>query len=192
LALHFLAFAFSRMHNNPNVALGWCSATLHITLLAIIAAVPRTVDPARWLAETLLVSSAIEQALATCLHYTAGGVSIVSEAAATASVSSSGRSTPSPSDNGSADQGRDYFSQEPFNGFVPDPDDNLIAKLSKLSIHQGWSKNEAKRRRAELVEFEVLRHYGPDKSSLEKWQELCRDVTIDPAPPSITQCKKAS
>jgi hypothetical protein len=191
LALHFLAFPFAQMHNRPNVLLGWCSATLNIILLAIIAAVPRTVDPARWLAETALVSSAIEEALATCLHYAEGGVSIISEAAATASVSSSDRSTP-PSDNGSADQGRDYFSQDPFNGFVPDPDDNLIAKLSKLSIHQGWSKNEAKRRRAELVDFEVLRHYGPDKSSLEKWQELCRDVTIDPAPPSITQCKKAS
>lgn len=80
--------------------------------------------------------------------------------------------------------------QEEFHGFVPSPEDDLIAKLSKLSIHQGWSKNEEKRRRAEVVEFEVLRHYGPDKSSLAKWQELCRDVKIDPIPQSITQCKK--
>ncbi|KAH8644453.1 hypothetical protein IG631_01917 [Alternaria alternata] len=81
--------------------------------------------------------------------------------------------------------------REEFHGFVPSPEDDLIAKLSKLSIHQGWSKNEEKRRRAEVVEFEVLRHYGPDKSSLAKWQELCRDVKIDPIPQSITQCKKA-
>lgn len=108
----------------------------------------------------------------------------------TASDSSSDCSTPPPSDNGSSDQGHDYFAQEEFHGFVPSPEDDLIAKLSKLSIHQGWSKNEEKRRRAEVVEFEVLRHYGPDKSSLAKWQELCRDVKIDPIPQSITQCKK--
>ena len=27
-------------------------------------------------------------------------------------------------------------------------------------------------------------------AKLEKWQELCRDVGIDPAPPSIKKCKK--
>ncbi|KAI4627252.1 uncharacterized protein J4E87_003814 [Alternaria ethzedia] len=110
-----------------------------------------------------------------------GGVSIVPEAGTTASPSSSDRSTPPPSDDGSSDEVRDYFSQEKFNGFVPDPEDDLIAKLSKLSIHQGWSKSEAKRRRAEVVDFEVSRHYGPDKSKLENWQKLCRDVKIEPA-----------
>ncbi|KAI4922317.1 hypothetical protein J4E90_000746 [Alternaria incomplexa] len=110
-----------------------------------------------------------------------GGVSIVPEAGTTASPSSSDRSTPPPSDDGTSDEVRDYFSQEKFNGFVPDPEDDLIAKLSKLSIHQGWSKSEAKRRRAEVVEFEVSRHYGPDKSKLENWQKLCRDVKIEPA-----------
>ncbi|KAL1800495.1 hypothetical protein ACET3X_000837 [Alternaria dauci] len=100
-------------------------------------------------------------------------------------------STPPPSDNGSDDQDHDYFAQDEFHGFVPNPEDDLVAKLSKLSIHQGWSKKEEKRRRAEVVEFEVLRHYGPDKSSLAKWQELCRDVQIEPIPPSITQCRKA-
>ncbi|KAI4655593.1 hypothetical protein J4E93_000307 [Alternaria ventricosa] len=110
-----------------------------------------------------------------------GGVSIAPEAVTTASASSSDRSTPPPSDDGSSDEFRDYFSQEKFNGFVPDPEDDLIAKLSKLSIHQGWSKSEAKRRRAEVVEFEVSRHYGHDKSKLENWQKLCRDVKIEPA-----------
>lgn len=95
------------------------------------------------------------------------------EAVITASASSSDRSTPPPSDNGSSDEGPDYFSQEKFDGFVPNPEDDLIAKLSKLSIHKGWSKNEVKRRRAEVVEFEVSRHYGPNKSKLENWQELC-------------------
>ncbi|KAH6872923.1 hypothetical protein BKA58DRAFT_439009 [Alternaria rosae] len=105
-----------------------------------------------------------------------GGVSIVPEAVITVSASSSERSIPLPSDDGSSDEVRDCFSQEQFNGFVPDPEDDLIAKLSKLSIHQGWSKNEAKCRRAEVVEFEVSRHYGLDKSKLENWQELCRDA----------------
>ncbi|KAI4955404.1 hypothetical protein J4E91_001264 [Alternaria rosae] len=86
-----------------------------------------------------------------------GGVSIVPEAVITASASSSERSTPPPpSDDGFSDEGPDYFSQEKFNAFVPNPEDDLIAKLSKLSIHKGWSKNEAKRHRAEVVEFEAL------------------------------------
>lgn len=33
--------------------------------------------------------------------------------------------------------------------------------------------------------------YGTDASRLEKWQQLCRDLS-KPAGPSITQCKKVS
>jgi hypothetical protein len=75
----------------------------------------------------------------------------------------------SSSGNGSFNEGHDYFAQKEFHGFVPNPEDDLIAKLSKLSIHQGWSKNEEKRRCDEVVEFEVLRYYCPDKSNLARW-----------------------
>lgn len=62
--------------------------------------------------------------------------------------------------------------------------------FNRLAIREGWSKKQRNKHRTEAIvgELEVL--YGTNNEKLEKWQELCRDVGIDPAPPSITQCKK--
>ena len=87
-----------------------------------------------------------------------------------------------------------YWSQSA--GFNPDPTADLLSEFNRLSIHAGWSqKSKIRNRRfAEACEAEFDHHFqvsaGADK--LQTWQLLCVEVEIDPAPPSITQCKKVS
>lgn len=44
--------------------------------------------------------------------------------------------------------------------------------------------------KAQTVGTEFTSFYGNDARVTERWQELCRDCGINPAPPSIGQCKK--
>lgn len=81
-------------------------------------------------------------------------------------------------------------------GFNLDPTAGILSEFNRLSIHEGWSlKSKVRNRRfAEACEAEFEHHFqtlaGADK--LQTWQLLCVEVEINPAPPSITQCKKAS
>ncbi|KAF1947868.1 hypothetical protein EJ02DRAFT_417355 [Clathrospora elynae] len=120
-----------------------------------------------------------------------GGVSVSSAPASEAAPASpSERGTPPPSDSGSSDVGDlNYFAK--FNSFVANPEAGFIAEFKRLAIHENWSEKQKKVRRADAVEYEIARHYGTDKTKLEKWQELCGEVKIEPVPLSITKCKKA-
>lgn len=43
--------------------------------------------------------------------------------------------------------------------------------------------------RVEAINAYFADQYGTDFSKLEKWQQLCIDVDVDPVPSSIKQCK---
>lgn len=112
----------------------------------------------------------------------------------TSNLASSNNSTPAGSDAGSysrstasssADPG--YFAQH---GVTPGPKDDFNSLFNRLAIKEGLSKSQRKKRRHEAIAGEIDAIYGRDTSKLEKWQELCRDVKIEPVPSSITQCKK--
>lgn len=62
--------------------------------------------------------------------------------------------------------------------------------FNRLAIQEGWTKTQRKKRRHEAIAGEIEGIYGTDNTKLEKWQELCRDVKIEPVPTSITKCRK--
>jgi hypothetical protein len=110
------------------------------------------------------------------------------------SSSPRGRNTPSASDAGSSasDAGSSahdagYFAQY---GFKQNPDLTFIANFERFAITQGWSKMEKKSRRPEAFEAEFDLYVGTDVTKLEGWQRMCKNCLIEPAPPSIKQCKK--
>jgi hypothetical protein len=84
---------------------------------------------------------------------------------------------------------QDYFGRF---GFARRSDEDLSAAFKRLTLEQGWSKKNKKQKHREAdywaTQFEV--YYGADATKLEKWQELCKDVGIEPIPPSIKKCKK--
>lgn len=54
----------------------------------------------------------------------------------------------------------------------------------------GWSKEERKKRRPEVITAEIDALYGTDTNDLKMWRRLCSDVNVDPVPQSIPDCKK--
>lgn len=84
--------------------------------------------------------------------------------------------------------GNNYF--ENFVGFAANPTANFLTEFDRLAAHQGWSKQEKKRRRHEALEAEFDTHYSTATDKLEKWQDLCDEIGIQPTPQSITQCEK--
>jgi hypothetical protein len=62
--------------------------------------------------------------------------------------------------------------------------------FNRLAIREGLSKKQRKERRGLAIAGEIEGIYGKDGTKLENWQHLCRDVKIEPIPPSVTQCKK--
>lgn len=62
--------------------------------------------------------------------------------------------------------------------------------FNRLAVKEGWSKTQRKKHRPEAIAGEIEAIYGTDTNKLEKWQELCFDVMIEPLPQSITKCKK--
>ena len=80
-----------------------------------------------------------------------------------------------------------YFAQH---GITGGPKDDFNSLFNRLAIKEGWSKNQRKKRRHEAIAGEIDAIYGADTTKLEKWRELCRDIKIEPVPPSITKCKK--
>ncbi|KAF2189997.1 hypothetical protein K469DRAFT_747283 [Zopfia rhizophila CBS 207.26] len=119
------------------------------------------------------------QHLTTSLSVSNGSANTTDTASATDDGSPAGG--PLRSDPGStviAGTVSNYWSR--FHGFKPDPTASWSAKSKKQS-----------RRRAEAYEAEFGVHFGSNPSKLETWQDLCKEVGIEPVPKSITQCKKA-
>ncbi|KAF2633688.1 hypothetical protein BU25DRAFT_416862 [Macroventuria anomochaeta] len=95
---------------------------------------------------------------------------------------------PDGSESGSSSVDVGYFA---LHGITSGPNDDFNFMFNRLAIKEGWSKTQRKKRRHEAIAGEIEAIYGADTTKLEKWQELCRDVRIEPVPQSITKCKKA-
>ena len=95
--------------------------------------------------------------------------------------------TPGDSDSDSSGADLGYFA---MHGITAGPDDDFNSMFNRLEIQEGWSMTERKKHRQEALAGEIRGIYGTDNTKLEKWQELCRDVKIEPTPLSINKCKK--
>ncbi|KAF9697058.1 hypothetical protein EKO04_004828 [Ascochyta lentis] len=120
-------------------------------------------------------------------HERAGGIQHGVPLPAVAAASSDS-STPQASDSASSNTDVGYFAQH---GIIADPDDDFNSLFKRLAIQEGISRKQLMKRRNQAIAAEMDAAYGTDVKKLEKWQELCRDVRIEPVPQSITQCKKA-
>lgn len=96
-------------------------------------------------------------------------------------------STRDRSDSGSSEVDQGYFASH---GIAASLKDDFNSLFNRLAIREGWSKTQRKKRRREAIAGEVDAIYGTDTTKLEKWQELCCDVKIEPVPDSITKCRK--
>lgn len=105
----------------------------------------------------------------------------------TAKEVSSNGSTPQASESGSSDADIGYFAHH---GITSGPNDDFNSLFNRLVIREGLSKTQRRKRRHEAIAGEINAIYGTDATKLEKWQELCRDVKIEPIPLSINKCKK--
>lgn len=91
-------------------------------------------------------------------------------------------------------RGNSYFAE--FPSFVTDATTTIEAEFARFTTHQGWrtetkkQKQDLARHRQECYAAELTLHYGNHPTQLEDWQSLCEEVGIQPAPLSITQCKK--
>ncbi|KAJ8110608.1 hypothetical protein OPT61_g6590 [Boeremia exigua] len=97
-------------------------------------------------------------------------------------------STSDGSDSTSSDTNGGYFA---LHGITAGPNDNFNSLFNRLAIKENWSKSQRKKHRPEAILGELEAIYGTDNTKLEKWQDLCRDVKIEPVPSSITKCRKA-
>lgn len=95
--------------------------------------------------------------------------------------------TPGQSASVSSETDEGYFA---LHGISAGPKEDFNSLFNRLAIKEGWSKTQRKKRRHEAIAGEVDAIYGTDTTKLEKWQELCRDVKIEPIPGSVTKCKK--
>ena len=68
-------------------------------------------------------------------------------------------------------------------------DENLSSLLYSMQTLKIGKKRKEKRIKIKEVEPEFNSQYGNDDSVKAKWQALCQDCGVDPAP-SITKCKK--
>jgi hypothetical protein len=61
--------------------------------------------------------------------------------------------------------------------------------FNRLAIREGWSKKQRNKHRPDAIAGELEVFYGTNAEKLEKWQELCRDVGIEPGT-SNKKCKE--
>ncbi|KAJ4365991.1 hypothetical protein N0V95_000368 [Ascochyta clinopodiicola] len=125
--------------------------------------------------------------MASQKHKRAGGIQHEVPLVVAVAASSDG-STSQISDSGSSNPDVGYFAQQ---GIIASPNDDFNSLFKRLAIREGLSKTQRKKRRNHAIAAEMDAAYGTDITKLEKWQELCRDVGIEPVPQSITQCRKA-
>ena len=88
-----------------------------------------------------------------------------------------------------------YFARYPQFNFQQDAP--FLQEFGRLADSQRWNENSARRRKerkalqdAMVLQFNAM--YGKDEKDLSAWQALCNALGVDPAPNSITQCRKVS
>ncbi|KAF2495153.1 hypothetical protein BU16DRAFT_461387 [Lophium mytilinum] len=83
-----------------------------------------------------------------------------------------------------------FFSS--FDDFMVDTSKSEEINFGLLGLKRGWRLNSKAWRRNWRACF-GYEAYGGDAalSKLESWQALCSEVSIEPIPQSITQCRKA-
>ncbi|THH09544.1 hypothetical protein EW146_g8659 [Bondarzewia mesenterica] len=83
--------------------------------------------------------------------------------------------------------------------FVRDETASIVSEFRRLALQEGWTRRsktyKAERRHffGEAAVEEFHKYFGENVSSLQAWQDLCRQlgVVIDGMPPgSITECKR--
>ena len=101
---------------------------------------------------------------------------------------------PSPSSTPGQPAVPTYFDTFRSTGFIPDPTASVLTEFKRLAKLRGWKEGskQYRRHKSQCFAGEFETHYGNKTERLEGWQNLCYEVGIDPAPPSVTQCKKAS
>lgn len=79
-----------------------------------------------------------------------------------------------------------------FKPFQYNPFQGLQENFNRLATGRNWGHKLRNKRWIEIQQFAFTTLYGrnTEMTNLEKWQDLCRDVLIEPVPESITQCKK--
>ena len=87
---------------------------------------------------------------------------------------------------------RGYFAN--FDDFDHDPDRSLIEEFQRLAISQQWMIQGKlyRKERQKCFAQEFGLHFNLGKRNLGGWQDLCKDLSIEPVPGSITKCKKVS
>lgn len=83
----------------------------------------------------------------------------------------------------------DYFAA--YLTFNPEPYLPLLENFNRLAKAQGWRKKRREEERQAFLLGQYTIHLGGiSTGKLQKWQELCGELGVDPIPTSITQCKK--
>ncbi|MCJ1266101.1 hypothetical protein MMC22_005983 [Lobaria immixta] len=83
----------------------------------------------------------------------------------------------------------DYFAAYP--NFIPEPHLPLLENFNRLANAQGWRKKRCHKERQIYLLGQYTIHLGEiSTGKLQKWQNLCRELRVDPIPTSITKCKK--
>ena len=87
-----------------------------------------------------------------------------------------------------------YFDKFRSAGFIPDPTASILTEFKRLAKLRGWKVGTKQyyHHKSQCFAGEFETHYGNKTERLEGWQSLCWEVGIEPAPGSVTQCKKAS
>lgn len=86
-----------------------------------------------------------------------------------------------------------YFDR--FPGFLPNCRANIENEFHRLAMLKNWKEGKAewKKQWNTCCKVELNAAFAGDEggnTKLQGWQDLCYEVGIRPAPPSITQCKK--
>lgn len=96
-----------------------------------------------------------------------------------------------PEHNPYADLHFDFFMS--FPGFKAEESRAVGDEFARLAQFMKWMPrtHEYNVYRGQAFRSAFTVHYGADASKLDVWQTLCMEVGIQPAPSSITKCKKA-
>lgn len=92
--------------------------------------------------------------------------------------------------NYSMTQAQDFFAA--FEDFDYDETALLIDEFHRLAISRQWGLGSRKFRKQRQKCFEQAfdKHFGAAEKTLQGWQDLCQELSINPPPSSITRCKK--
>jgi hypothetical protein len=80
-------------------------------------------------------------------------------------------------------------------GFTYDPTAAVMPQFRRLCHHRRWTKKSEERRAARdelngAIAAQFNQIYGEDVDRLAAWQDLCRDLKMDPPPATIKECRK--